>query len=83
MAQIISIFSILLYITILRYMVSTVCYNLEAFLHLGTYIGGVKTTPKDIGADVCYTNVEAFVKYKSMGSLSTNFGADVRNTKFK
>ena len=44
----------------------TVCSVLKfgSFLARGTNNGGVKTTLKNIGADVCHTNLAAFVKFK-------------------
>ena len=44
----------------------TVCSVLKfgSLLARGTNNGGVKTTLKNIGADVCHTNLAAFVKFK-------------------
>ena len=49
-------------------------------MHVGTNDGGKKTTLYNIGADVCHTNLAAFVKYLSMDSSATKFGADVCHT---
>ena len=48
-------------------------------MHVVATNGGVKTRLSNIGADVCFTNLAAFVKYSSMVSLPKKFWADVRH----